>query len=313
MNSMLADLKKYLKKGRTKYFSIDDELFSAEKRRHLKNISLPNGKFLILPIDQGLEHGPIDFLDNIESGDPEFQLRLAVEAGFSAIALQIGLAKKYWQRKEFRKNISLVLKLNGKTCIPGDALAFSPLNSTVEEAYKMGADAVGYTLFVGSPKQDEDLAQIRNVRMEAEKFNLPLIVWSYPRGQVISDDGGKDSLGAVDYAVRVAMELGADIVKFNLPSWPKAGYKKDGKFAGYNELKTLTDEERLIKVVQSAGRLGTLLSGGDNVSEKTVIEHAKLAMKAGVDGLIFGRNIWQRKYEKALDLSKRLRNIVLDS
>ncbi|MDP1808701.1 MAG: fructose-bisphosphate aldolase, partial [Actinomycetota bacterium] len=107
-----------------------------------------NGTLLLLPIDQGLEHGPVDFFDNPDSLDPEFQFRLAVEGGFSGIALHFGLAQKYLRR--YAGKVPLVLKVNGKTTIPSDSCAFSPLTGSVEDAVRLGADAVGYTLYVGS-------------------------------------------------------------------------------------------------------------------------------------------------------------------
>jgi len=123
------------------------------------------GTLLVLPIDQGLEHGPVDFFSNPDALDPQYQYDLAVEGKFSAIALHIGLAEKYFH--EYAGDVPLILKLNGKTTIPGDAQAFSPLTGTVEDAVRLGADAVGYTIYVGSPAQDRDFLQFLEVRKEA--------------------------------------------------------------------------------------------------------------------------------------------------
>ena len=122
-----------------------------------------------------------------------------------------------------------MLKLNGKTDIPSPADPVSPVNATVEEAVRLGADAVGYTLYVGTPGQERDFAQYLRVREDAERFGMPLIVWSYPRGAAIDAKGGKDSFYAVDYAARTASELGADMVKVN---FPQPG-KLDGVPAAY--------------------------------------------------------------------------------
>ncbi len=161
-----------------------------------------NGMVLILPIDHGLEHGPRDFFANPESLDPAYQLKLVEKGGFSAIVFHVGLAAKYL--KEFAGNVPLILKLNGKTSIPSDAQAFSPQTASVEDAVRLGADAVGYTLYVGSPAQDKDFVQFAKIREDAERFGMPLIVWSYPRGEAVEAKGGRDSLYAVDYAARVA-------------------------------------------------------------------------------------------------------------
>ncbi|MFA4930656.1 MAG: fructose-bisphosphate aldolase [Patescibacteria group bacterium] len=311
MSSLLQKVRGSLKKGRTHRFDVKHPDFSVAKRRNFKRIMLPSGRFFILPIDQGLEHGPSDFLENPACGDPEYQLRLAKEVGFSAIAMQIGLARKYWQMPEYKKSVPLVLKINGKTCIPNDSGPFSPADATVEEAAALGAMAIGYTLYVGSSDQDDDFIQFRQIRQAAFRFDLPVIVWAYPRGKEIDEYGGKNSLAAIDYAVRVAMELGADVVKFNLPVFPKDGYQKDSCFEKYNELKGLSEAEMLQKVINTAGKLGTLLSGGDQVSETTALHHASLAVKCGIDGVIFGRNVWQREYKAAVDFSLKIKKILL--
>src|SRR3954451_3969582 len=126
----------------------------ARLHRILHRHGLCNGTALFLPYDQGLEHGPRDFFANPAAGDPSYIVKLAVEGGFNGIAIQIGLAEKfYW---EYAAEVPLVLKINGKTEVPADDEALSPLNATVEDAVRLGADAVGYTLYVGSPLQAQD-------------------------------------------------------------------------------------------------------------------------------------------------------------
>ena len=170
----------------------------ARLHRILHEHGVGNGTAIFLPYDHGLEHGPRDFAGHPESGDPRHVIRLAVEGGFNGVALQIGLAGKfYW---EYAGEVPLVLKLNGKTDIPSPADPVSPVNATVEEAVRLGADAVGYTLYVGTPGQERDFAQYLRVREDAERFGMPLIVWSYPRGAAIDAKDGKDSFYAVDYA-----------------------------------------------------------------------------------------------------------------
>jgi class I fructose-bisphosphate aldolase len=181
-----------------------------------------NGTLLLLPIDQGLEHGPRDFFVNPPAKDPEFQLRIAKEGGFSGIVFQIVIAEKYLQH--YAGAVPLVLKLNGNPEIPSDKTPLSPCIATVEDAVRLGADAVGYTLYVGSALQSEDFMQFRQVRADADRYGMPIIVWSYPRGEDIEAKGGRDSLYAIDYAARVANELGADIVKVNVP---KGATEKD--------------------------------------------------------------------------------------
>ena len=137
----------------------------ARLRRILFQHGLRNGTAMFLPYDQGLEHGPRDFFANPAASDPRYIIRLAVEGGFNGIAIQIGLAEKfYW---DYAGEVPLILKLNGKTDIPSDAEALSPLHASVADAVRLGADAVGYTLYVGTPAAEQDFAQLRQVRADA--------------------------------------------------------------------------------------------------------------------------------------------------
>lgn len=261
------------------------------------------GTLLVLPIDQGLEHGPVDFFSNPAALDPDYQFRLARDGNFSAIALHVGLAEKYYHR--YAGEVPLILKLNGKTTIPSDAQAFSPLTGTVEDAVRLGADAVGYTLYVGSPAQDRDIAQFREVRREAERFGMPTILWAYPRGEAVSKKGGKESLYAIDYSARVALEVGADIVKLNYP----VRSEKDAESpAPYNTL-DLGADASFRKVVESAGRCLVLVSGGEKVGDEQLLGKVRSSMDAGATGIIFGRNLWQRPFDEALKITRQLHAI----
>ncbi|MDP3723170.1 MAG: fructose-bisphosphate aldolase [Candidatus Omnitrophota bacterium] len=264
-----------------------------------------NGRLMVLPIDQGLEHGPRDFFVNPESLNPEFQLRLALEGEFSAIAFQIGLAEKYLRL--FAGKVPLILKLNGKTDIPPDDEAFSPCHASVADAVRLGAEAVGYTCYVGSPRQDDDFIQFGNVRREAERAGMPVIMWAYPRGKFIEQKGGRDSFYAVDYAARLAQELGADVVKVN---YPKVDEEKRAQYPKeYRELK-LSKREMLEQIVASAGRTLTLMSGGSKRSDEELFDDVRVALEAGVTGFIFGRNMWQRRFRDALDVAGTITNMI---
>jgi class I fructose-bisphosphate aldolase len=264
-----------------------------------------NGTLMMLPIDQGLEHGPVDFFDNPDSIDTDWIYRLAVEGNFSGIALHIGLAEKY--QKQYAGRVPLLLKINGKTNIPSDDDPFSPLTSSVEDAVRLGADAVGYTLYVGSPAQDVDIAQANEVRRDCERYGMPLVIWAYPRGAAVKAKGGIDSLYAVDYAARVACEIGCDVVKLNEPKWESE--KASVLPKPYNTLE-YTDVEGLRKVVKSAGRTLVLVSGGSKMGDDATIQKARAAMEAGCVGLIFGRNMWQRKWDGALEISSRMHDLM---
>jgi len=273
-------------------------------RRLLYGRGLRNGTLLVLPIDQGLEHGPIDFFSNPPSQSPDFQWRLALEGNYNAVACHYGLARKYMDK--YAGEVPLLLKLNGKTNIPSDGEAFSPLTGSVEDAVALGADAVGYTLYVGSPKQDEDFLQFQMIREECDKYNMPLVVWSYPRGSAIEEKGGRDSLYAVDYAARVALELGADIVKLNIPKDTTYPDDKPKEYASIEYTYAGATE----RVVRSAGKCMVLFSGGSKLGDDDLIHKVETAMKAGATGLIFGRNMWQRPFDEALSITERVQAIM---
>jgi fructose-bisphosphate aldolase, class I len=274
----------------------------ARLHRILFQHGLCNGTALFLPYDQGLEHGPRDFFANPAAADPAYITKLAVKGGFNGIALQIGLAEKfYW---DYAGEVPLVLKLNGKTEIPSDAEALSPLHASVADAVRLGADAVGYTMYVGTPAQEQDFAQYHQVREDAHHYGLPLIVWAYPRGSAIDSKGGKDSFYAVDYAARSASELGADIVKVNYPR-PElhAGVRQE-------YARDFSSQESMDAVVRSANRTYVLVSGGEKSGDDAMVEKARHAMEAGAVGLIFGRNIWQRSYDDSLAFVDRLKEVL---
>jgi class I fructose-bisphosphate aldolase len=263
------------------------------------------GHLLILPIDQGLEHGPVDFFPNPPSADPEFQFKLALEGGYSGIALHLGLAEKY--ASKYAGKVPIVLKINGKTRIPGASDPISPMTGSVEDAVRIGADAIGYTLYVGSPNQVADLNQFRKVKVDAERFGMPIIVWAYPRGEAVDKKGGRDSLYAIDYAARVANEVGADIVKLNVPvDDPKIRSQQPSP---YDKLE-LSYDEMVQKVVRSAGKTLVLFSGGGKMSDDDLVHKAKVCLEQGATGLIFGRNLWQRELKDALAMTRRLKDMI---
>ncbi|GAA2757956.1 class I fructose-bisphosphate aldolase [Actinopolymorpha rutila] len=274
----------------------------ARLHRILFQHGVGNGTAMFLPYDQGLEHGPRDFFANPAAADPAYIVKLALRGGFNGIAVQIGLAEKfYW---DYAGEVPLVLKLNGRTEIPAADHPVSPLNADVADAVRLGADAVGYTMYVGSPAQEDDFAQFRQVREDAHHYGLPLIVWAYPRGSAVDAKGGKDSFYAVDYAARTATELGADIVKVNFPH-PEL---RKGVRAEYDV--DVSPAQAIDAVVRSAGRTYVLVSGGEKADDAAMLDKARMAMDAGALGLIFGRNVWQRPWDESLALVDQLKVIL---
>jgi class I fructose-bisphosphate aldolase len=277
-------------------------------RRLLYDYGPGEGTLLFLPIDQGIEHGPRDFFPNPASKNPEYQFRLAAEAGYSAIACSYGMASKYYPA--YAGQVPLIVKLNSKTDIPPADEALSPCNASVEDAVRIGADAVGYTLYVGSPKQEDDFMQIRKVREDCDRFGMPLIIWAYPRGRDMEKKGGRDSFFAIDYGARVAMEMGADVVKLNMP---KLNPDKDKDSPPpYNEMQ-VTQEEAIRQCVESAGRSLVVLSGGSKVDDEKLLGQTRMIMEAGGSGVIFGRNVWQREWNAALEIVDQIKDTLLKS
>ncbi|MEA3407645.1 MAG: fructose-bisphosphate aldolase [Chloroflexota bacterium] len=274
-----------------------------------------NGTLLILPLDHGVEHGPIDFFPNPPSGDPDYQCQLARDGGYSGIVFHIGLAEKYMH--DYAGEVPLILKINGRPHIPPDDRPLSAQDATVEDAVRLGADAVGYTLYAGSPRQDEDFVQLMTVRSECERYGMPLVMWSYPRGEAIEEKGGRDSIYAVDYAARLADELGADVVKLNVPAFrdPANEDSPEPYRTLYHEWQDLDENEAYRrateKVVASAGKTMVLFSGGSRISDEDLLTKARICMESGATGLIFGRNMWQRPLEDGLDITKQLRDLLL--
>lgn len=278
----------------------------ARLHRLLFEFGPGNGTLMLLPIDQGIEHGPRDFFPNPASKDPEYQFKLAAEAGYSALACQIGMAEKYYP--DYAGSVPLILKVNGKTDVPPSDQALSTCNASVEDAVRLGADAVGYTMYLGSPRQGEDLEQLRQVRQDCDRFGMPLIVWAYPRGEAIDKRGGAGSFYAIDYAARMAMEMGADVVKLNMPKI-NADKDKDSP-APYNE-GSFTQEDAIRHCVESAGRSLVVLSGGSRIEDDQLLEQTRFVMEAGGSGVIYGRNVWQREWSEALEIVEQIKEMLL--
>jgi len=262
-----------------------------------------NGTLIVLPLDQGLEHGPTDFFPNPAALETDYQFRLALEGNYSAIALGVGLADKYM--KEYCGRVPLILKLSGKTNIPEDAEAVSPGFASVEDAVRLGADAVGYTMYVGTPRQDVEIREFQRVRQDCERLGMPLVMWAYPRGRAVEAKGGKGSLFAQDYAARVAEEMGADVVKLHEPT-----ADRDRTPEPYRSLRE-DGPARVRRVVRSAGRVLVLFSGGEKDDrDERVVEKVRLYMEAGATGVMFGRNMWLRKFDHAVALTRRVHQVM---
>lgn len=244
----------------------------------LKKIT-KKGKAMFLAYDQGLEHGPTDFND--KNVDPGYIINIAKQAGFNAIVLQKGIAEKY--KKELKKaRIPLILKLNGKTnLVKGEPI--STQLASVEEAMKLGAVGVGYTIYLGSEYESRMFSEFEKIQRKAHAKKLPVIAWIYPRGKGVK---GKSSRELMAYAARTGLELGADIIKIQYN-----GNARDLKWA-----------------VKSAGKTKIVIAGGVKKGEKLLLRQVREIIKAGCIGLAIGRNVWQAK--KPLIIAKKIKEVI---
>lgn len=292
--------------------------YSPGEMARLRQIVRASGTTMILPYDQFIEHDNRHVDPNPEAADPDYICKLALEGGYNAVAIHYGLAKRYWTK--LMGAVPLLLKINGKTSIPSQSNPLSVHTAYVEDAVRMGAVAVGYTMYYGSPRQDEDLPQLAKVRAECDRYGMPLIVWAYPRGEAAEAKGGKECSYMVESAVRMAVEMGASVIKANLPVATKVdGYFENKDVPEYyrkveKELQGMDVKkqkwERAKRVVNAAQGIPILFSGGDKVSDEELDENVAACLDAGCFGFIFGRNMWKRENKKAMDLSRKFQGLL---
>jgi len=246
----------------------------------MKNKLMTTGKVLFLSYDQGLEHGPTDFND--ENVDPNYIIDIARDGKFSGIVFQKGIAEKY--RKEIKASkIPLIVKLNGKTSLHGGD-PISEQICSVSEAIKLGASAVGYTIYIGSEHEDVMFREFGLIEKEAHEKGLTVIAWIYPRGKSVKGKSKKDMMA---YAARTGLEIGADIVKL--------------KYEG--------DVDDLKWAVKSAGKTKVVVAGGVKKEMKKFLEQVEEIRDAGAFGLAIGRNVWQSK--DPLRVTKKIKEVLL--
>jgi fructose-bisphosphate aldolase, class I len=243
-----------------------------------------NGKVFLLAYDQGLEHGPSDLND--KNADPQYIFDIAEKAEvFTCVAMQKGLADKYYQKDVYKT--PLIVKLNGKTNYHKGEELFSPQNCSVEEALRLGAAGVGYTIYIGSERENESYVEFSRIVEEAHKAEIPVIMWAYPRGKHIGE--AEHSPENIAYAARIALEMGADMVKL--------------AYTG--------DVSSMKWVVRVAGKTKVLAVGGSKTDEEAILAKTREIVEAGVAGWAMGRNIWQD--DNPIEISKKIAAILFQS
>jgi class I fructose-bisphosphate aldolase len=262
------------------------------------------GKMVILPVDQGFEHGPArSFGVNPDAYDPTYHFSLAVEAGCNAYAAPLGFIEA--GAREFAGDIPLILKINNSDSLyKPKADPISAVTSGIDDALRLGCCAIGYTIYPGSSARNEQYEELREATEQAKKAGLAVIVWSYPRGEGISKDG-ETAIDVVAYGAQIACQLGAHVIKVKPPTahleQPEAAkvYKQQNV-----RIERLSDRAR--HVVESCfnGRRIVIFSGGDTKTTEDLLAEVKELSIGGAFGSIMGRNAFQRPRKEAVALLK---------
>jgi len=259
------------------------------------------GRLVILPVDQGFEHGPArSFAPNAEGYDPDYHVRLAVDSGCNAYAAPLGFIEAVADR--YAGEIPLILKLNNSDSLSKGIAPCSAITGSVEDALRLGCAAVGYTIYPGSAARNQQYQDFRDITLEAKRKGLPVVLWAYPRGEGISKDG-ETAIDIVAYAAQISAQLGAHIIKVKPP---KAGIEQAEARKVYEKYAVPTDTltARIRHVVQSAfnGKRVVIFSGGEAKGTDEVLAEIREIAAGGGFGSIMGRNAFQRSRADALQL-----------
>ncbi|NUM43483.1 MAG: class I fructose-bisphosphate aldolase [Anaerolineales bacterium] len=257
------------------------------------------GKMIILPVDQGFEHGPArSFAMNPPAYDPRYHFELAIEAGCNAYAAPLGFLEA--GARDFAGELPLILKLNNHDVLLDEKDPAQAITSSVRDAVRLGCAAVGFTIYPGSQHRLEMYGQFRALAEEAKAHGLAVVCWSYPRGSGLSKEG-ETALDVTAYAAHIACQLGAHLVKVKLPSAhleqaaAKKVYEKEAVPAA-----TLAERVRHIVQASFGGRRVVIFSGGAADTDEAVFEQVRAIRDGGGFGSIIGRNSFQRKKPAAL-------------
>ncbi len=267
-----------------------------------------SGKMVILPVDQGFEHGPArSFAKNPDAYDPRYLYELALESGCSGYAAPLGLLSA--GAGDYAGEIPLILKLNNSESLFKDKNPCSAITASVRDALELGAVGIGYTIYPGSTLRNEMFQELQEITREAKDCGLAVIVWSYARGQDISKDG-ETAIDVIAYAAQIAAQLGAHIIKVKPPT---EVLEQDAAKKVYLEQKIPISslKDRTKHVIQSAfnGRRIVIFSGGEAKGDDAVLDEAKELAAGGAFGAIVGRNAFQRPRAQAVKLLKDIQDI----
>ncbi len=289
------------------YYESDNPGVKANLARILMSGKLGGtGKLVILPVDQGFEHGPArSFAKNSPAYDPHYHFKLAIDAGLSAFAAPLGMLEA--GADTFAGQIPLIMKVNSSNSLSNEKTAPSQaLTGSVSEAIRLGCSAVGFTIYPGSEMALDMITHIQEIAVEAKDAGLAVVVWSYPRGGNISKEG-ETAIDIVSYAAHMAALVGAHIIKVKPPtSFIEEDEAKKVYLSENIPISSLN--ERIKHVVQSCfnGKRLVVFSGGSSKNKESLLAEIKELYLGGASGSIIGRNSFQRPYSEALALLNQI-------
>lgn len=268
------------------------------------------GKMVILPVDQGFEHGPArSFAANPAGYDPMYHPQLAIDAGLNAFATPLGMMERVADR--VAGQIPLILKLNSANSLSSPEVKDQAVTGTVEDALRLGCSAIGFTIYPGSDDCYAMMEEFRELSAEAKAAGLAVVLWSYPRGPELSKDG-ETAMDVCAYAAHMAALMGAHVIKVKLPTdHLEQGDAK--KVYEKQKVDLSTMAKRVEHVMQAAfnGQRVVVFSGGAAKGEDAVYDDARAIRDGGGNGSILGRNAFQRPRDEALALLDRIVRIYL--
>ena len=267
------------------------------------------GKLIILPVDQGFEHGPArSFAKNEVGYDPHYHFKLAINAGLSAFAAPLGMLEA--GADTFAGQIPLIMKVNSSNSLSREKYSPSQaITGSVNEAIRLGCSAIGFTIYPGSDAALDMISDIQDMALEAKSAGLAVVVWSYPRGGDISKEG-ETAIDIVAYAAHMAALVGAHIIKVKPPT-AHIELEEAKKVYLSENINIDTLSNRIKHVVQSCfqGRRLVVFSGGNSKDKTSFLNEIRGLYEGGATGSIIGRNSFQRPYNEALSLLSEVTDI----
>jgi class I fructose-bisphosphate aldolase len=266
------------------------------------------GKLVILPVDQGFEHGPArSFAPNAPGYDPDYHLQLAIDAGCNAYAAPLGALEA--SADKFAGQVPLILKLNNSDTMAKMEQPVSAVTASVKDAVRLGCVAIGYTIYPGSGARNVMYERLRELIVEAKEHGLPTVVWAYPRGAGLSKEG-ETAVDVVAYAAHVACQLGAHVVKVKPPRDYVEQPEAKKVFEKHNiPTKTLADRVRHVVESCFAGKRIVIFSGGEAKGTDDLLEEVRQIAAGGGFGSSMGRNSFQRPRAEAVKLLGQVMDI----